>query len=146
MIDGTVAYSVEYFDAERNHTKIFYILNPQSILVKKIRKNKEFIRTGKLKRQFPLKKIKDETIEIRHSVLTHWPDVDEIRRLFRKGGFKNIKILGDGLLMGLLLENDQKLTKAMKKQPELFFEMERKFIRFIDPRKAYTIILKATVP
>jgi ubiquinone/menaquinone biosynthesis C-methylase UbiE len=146
MIDGTVAYSVEYFDVRRNHTKVFHILNPQSILVRKICRNKEFIQTGRLKRQFPLKKIKKETIETRQSVVTHWPTIEEIRRLFLKGGFKNIKILGDGLLMGLLLEGDQKLTRAMKKQPELFFEMERKLIRFTDPRKAYTIILKATVP
>jgi len=48
--------------------------------------------------------------------------------------------------MRLLLEGEQKVTKAMKEQPELFFEIERKFVRFVDPKKAYTIILKALVP
>jgi len=143
--NGAIAYSIEYFDAKRNHFKVFYILNPQSAIFKKICKNEEFVQTGRLKRRFPLKKIRKETIEIRRSVVTHWPSIDETKTLFSKAGFTNIEIFGDGLLMRLLLEGEQKVTKAMKEQPELFFEIERKFVRFVDPKKAYTMILKASV-
>ncbi len=146
MIDGATAYSVEYFDVKRDHFKIFYVLNPQSTLNKKIREDKAFTKTGRLERRFPLWKIKKETIEIKQSVVTHWPTVHEMKRLFLEGGFENIEIFGDGLLMGLVLEGDQKITKAIKKQPELFFQIERRLVRFSDPRKALTIILKATAP
>lgn len=72
--------------------------------------------------------------------------IDEMRMLFVEGGFKNIEILRDGLLMGLLHEGDQKVTKTMKKQPGLFFEVEKKLILFINPARAPTIILKAMAP
>jgi len=39
----------------------------------------------------------------------------------------------------------QKIAKAMKKHPELFFEIERRLIRFINFREAYTIIWEAEV-
>lgn len=146
MMDGAIAYSIEYFDVRRNHFKVFYVLNSQSTIVKKICEDEEFIQKGRLKQRFSLKKVKKETIETRHSAVTHWPTVEEIKKLFTKGGFKKIEILGDGLLMGFLLEGDPKVTGAMKKQPELFFEIERKLIPFIDPRKAHTIIVKAIVP
>lgn len=145
MLDGAIAYSVEHFNVTRNHTKVFYILNPHSTLVKQISENSEFTRVGRLQLSIPLDEIKKETVEIRHGPLTHWPTVDGLKMMFKKAGFKNIEILGDGLLMGLLLDGDQKTTKIMKMHPKLFFEIERKLIRAIDPRKAYTIILKATV-
>lgn len=146
MNDGTVAYSVEHFDVKRDHFKVFHILDPNGAIMKKIRSNDEFVRTGRLERRFPLKHIKDETIETKRGVVTHWPSLDEIRLLFTKGGFKDIEILGDGLLMGLLLDGDQKVTRAMKMRPELFFEIERKLIPFIDPNRAQTIILNAKAP
>jgi len=145
MADGVVAYSVEDFDVNRNHTKTFYVLDSNGAIAKEIYKDKEFIQTGRLKRQVAIERIKKQTIEIRHSAVTHWPTVDEIKALFMEEGFRNVEILGNGLLMGLLLEGDQKVVKAMKKQPDLFFEIERKLIRFIDPREAYTVILKADV-
>ncbi|MDH5634774.1 MAG: class I SAM-dependent methyltransferase [Candidatus Bathyarchaeota archaeon] len=146
MINGAIAYSVESFDVRRDHVKVFYVLNPQSTIVKKIRSDDEFVKTGRLKREFPLKEIRKAAIETRQGSVTHWPTLDEIRMLFRQAGFKNIEIFGDGLLMGLLQEGDQKMTATMKKQPELFFEIERKLIPFIDPRKGHTIILKAEMP
>jgi hypothetical protein len=48
--------------------------------------------------------------------------------------------------MRVLLDGDQKVTRAMKKQPELFFEIEKKLIRFIDPASAPTVILKGVTP
>lgn len=146
MTNGRIAYSVENFDDNRNHTKVFYILDPQGAIAKKICKDEEFIQTGRLRQRFSFRKIKRETIETKQSVVTHWPTIDEMRMLFVEGGFKNIEIFGDGLLMGLLLEGDQKVTKTMKKQPELFFEVEKKLIRFINPARAPTIILKAMAP
>lgn len=144
--DGAVAYSVEYFDAKRNHFKIFYILNPNSRMVEKISVNDEFIKTGRLKRRFPLKEIRRETVETRRGTVTHWPTVNEVKMLFKKVGFRKIEVFGDGLLMGLLLEGDQKVVKVIQKQPKLFFEIEKKLIPFIDPKKAHTIILRAVVP
>jgi len=146
LVNGAIAYTEEYFDTRRNHVKLFYVLNPQSTIVEKISTDKEFIQTGRLKQEFPLKEIRKATIETRRGAVTHWPTVDEVKLLFRQGGFKGIKILGNGLLMGLFQEGDHKLTKALKRQPELFFEIERKLIPFINPKKAYTIILKAIVP
>jgi len=146
MMDGNVAYFVEHFDAKRNHVKVFYVLNPQSIILRKIREDEEFVQKGKLKRRFPLKEIRKETVETRRGAVTHWPSIDEMKTLFKEGGFENLEIFGNGLLIGWLEEGDSKVTKAMKKHPELFFEIERKLIPFIDPRKAHTIILKAIVP
>lgn len=146
MHDGAVAYSVEHFDVKRDHFKVFHVLDPHGAILKKVCSDDEFIRTGRLERRFPLREIRKETIETKRGVVTHWPSLDEIRMLFMKGGFKDTEIMGDGLLMGLLLNGDQRVTKAMKMQPELFFEIERKLIPFIDPRRAYTIILKAIAP
>ena len=146
MSDGRIAYSVENFDKLRNRTKVFYILDPQGTIAKKISNDKAFIRTGKLKRRYSIRLIKKETVETTQYVMTHWPTLDEMRMLFVRGGFKNIEIFGNGLLMNLLLEGHQEIIKAMKKQPELFFEIEKKLIRFINPKGAPTIIMKAIVP
>lgn len=143
MADNAIAFSVEYFDANRDHFKTFYTLDSQSAIAKKIRRNREFIQTGRLKRRLPLRKILRETIQIRRGVVTHWPTVDELKMLFTDVGFKKMQILGDGLLMELLLEGNQNIKEAMKRQPELFFEIEKRLIPFINPRKAPTIILKA---
>lgn len=144
LTDGGVSYSVEYFDRKRNHVKVFHVLNPQGAFAKKICRSEEFVKTGRLQRRFPLQKIENETIETRRGAMTHWPTVGEMRRLFTKKGFKDVSILGDGLLMGLVLEGDQRLIKTIQRQPQLFFEIEKKLVQFVDPKKAYTIILKAT--
>ena len=146
MADGGIAYSVEDFDNMRNRTKMFYVLDPRGTIAKKILGDEEFIQTGRLRRKLSLRTIKAETIKTRQSAVTHWSTVDEMRMLFAEGGFKNVEIFGDGLLMSVFLDGDQKVTKAMKKQPDLFFETEKKLIRFIDPTKAPTVILKAMVP
>jgi hypothetical protein len=145
MEDERVAYSLEEFDDVRNHTKISYILDPHGTISKRILKDKEFIQTGRLKRKFPINRIKTETIETRQSAVTHWSTVDEMQTLLAEKGYEAIEVFGDGLLMSLLLNGDQKVTEAMKKQPELFFEIEKKLIGFIDPANAPTIILKAIV-
>jgi hypothetical protein len=146
MPNGRIAYSVENFDNMRNRTKTFYILDQRGKIAKKILEDEEFVQTGKLRRELSLRTIKAETIETKESALTHWPTVDEIRMLFAEEGFKNVDVLGDGLLMSVFLDGDQEIIKAMRKQPELFFEIEKKLIRFIDSANAPTVILKATVP
>jgi ubiquinone/menaquinone biosynthesis C-methylase UbiE len=146
MADGRVAYSLEDFDNVRNHTKIFYILDPHGTISKRILKDKGFIQTGRLERKFPIRRIRTETIETRQSAVTHWPTVDEMRTLLAEEGYTAIEIFGDGLLMSLLLEGDQKVTRAMKKQPELFFQIEKKLIRYINPASALTVIVKAMTP
>lgn len=143
LIDGTVMYYIEYFDVNRNHTKVSYLLNPQSEVVKEILENEEFIKKGRLKCELPVEKVKEETVEIRYGPVTHWPTVNEMKMLFNERGFRNIEVLGDGLLMGVLREGDERVIKEMKKRPQLFFEIEKKLIQFIDPEKANTIILKA---
>jgi ubiquinone/menaquinone biosynthesis C-methylase UbiE len=146
MADGGIAYSVENFDNMRNHTKMFYILDQHGTIANKILEDKEFIQTGRLRRKLSIRRIETETIETKQSAVTHWSTVDEMRMLLAEEGFKTIEIFGDGLLMRVLLDGDQKVTRAMKKQPELFFEIEKKLIRFIDPASAPTVILKGVTP
>jgi len=50
--------------------------------------------------------------------------------------------MGDGLFMKLLLEGNGKIVEFMKKMPELFFEIEKRSIPFVNPDKASTIIVK----
>jgi ubiquinone/menaquinone biosynthesis C-methylase UbiE len=146
MRDGAIAYSVEHFDAKRNHTKVFYVLSPDSLLMKQISKKREFAKSKRLQQYVTPSELKKETIEIRYGGLTHWPTAHGLRMLFRKGGFENIEILGDGLLMGLLLDGDQRIMKILRKYPDILFSIEQKLIPYVDPRKAHTIILKATIP
>lgn len=145
MADHAIAFSVEYFDANRDHFKTFHVLDSQGAIAKKICKNREFVQTGRLKRRISLKKIGKETIQTRRGAVTHWPTMSELKMLFMDSNFKRIQILGDGLLMRMFLEGNQKITGAMKKQPDLFFEIEKRLIPFINPRKTPTIILKAVV-
>jgi len=143
LANGAIAYCLEYFDAKRNRKKTFYILDEHAQIAVKVSKNQEFIRTGKLQQRFSLKRIRKEIVEVRHSVVTHWPTVEEIQTLFANNQFENIQVFGDGLLMSLLLEGDNKVIETIKKQPELFFKIEKEIMRFIDAKKAPTIILKA---
>lgn len=145
MRDGAITYSIERFSLSRNHVKLFYVLDPQGKIAGKIRKNEEFVNTGRLKQELPLGQVKKETVETTQSAITHWPTAEEMKEMFMKGGFEKIEILGNGLLMGLFLQGNHRIARAMKERPELFFEIERKMIPFIDPRRANTIILKAEV-
>jgi hypothetical protein len=118
-------------------------LDEHAQIAVKVSKDQEFIRTGKLQQRFSLKRIRKEIVEVRHSFLTHWPTVEEIQTLFANNQFENIQVFGDGLLMSLLLEGDNKVIETIKKQPGLFFKIEKEIMRFIDAKKAPTIILKA---
>lgn len=144
--NGKIAYQVEFFDPSRNHTTTSYVLDSASELVREISSDREFAAKGCKKCVYPLEIIEKETTELRRGVSTHWPTIKELRGLFRKGGYKRVKIQGDGLMMKLLLEDGETTNDAMKKQPELFFEIEKKLIPFIDPEKAPTFILKAVRP
>ncbi len=145
MKDGTIAYFIERFAVSRNHIKTFRILDPKGKIAEKIRANKEFARTGGLKQHVALSRIKKETVETRQSASTHWPSTDEMKKLFIESGFKKIQILGNGLLMSLFLQGNDRIKSAMKEHPDLFFEIERQMIPFIDPERAGTIIVKAVV-
>jgi hypothetical protein len=54
--------------------------------------------------------------------------------------------MGDGLLMKLLLDGDKAIIEAMKRDPKLFFEIEKRLVPYVNPNKAPTMILRATVP
>jgi len=54
--------------------------------------------------------------------------------------------MGDGLLMKLLLDGDKAIIEAMKRDRKLFFKIEKRLVPYVNPDKAPTIILRATVP
>jgi len=144
--DGKIVYQVEVFDLSRNHTTTSYVLDSEGKLAGEISSDREFAAMGHKKCVYPLKIIEEEATELRRGVSTHWPTVKELRSLFTKSGYRRVKILGDGLLMKLLLGGEETMKDAMKKQPELFFEIEKRLIPFTDPEKAPTFILKAVCP
>jgi ubiquinone/menaquinone biosynthesis C-methylase UbiE len=141
--DNKVVYQVEFFDSSRNHIATSYVLDPAGKLVREISSDREFAVKGYKKCVYPLKIIEKEATEIRRGVSTHWPTIKELRNLFKKAGYKRVKMQGDGLLMNLLLEGGESIKDAMKKQPSLFFEIERMLIPYIDPEKAPTYIFYA---
>jgi len=94
----------------------------------------------------PLQKVKKETIEIGQGVSTHWSIAKGLYTLFRKSGFTEVQVMGDGLLMKLLLDGDKAIIEAMKRDPQLFFEIEKRLVPYVNPNKAPTMILRATVP
>ena len=47
--------------------------------------------------------------------------------------------MGDDLLMNLLLNGNPELVKAMKESPQLFFEIERGLVPYVNPPSAPTI-------
>lgn len=141
--DGNIVYQVEVFDSSRNHATTSHVLDPAGKLAREISSDREFAAMGHKKCVYPLEIIEKETTELRRGVTTHWPTIKELRDLFKKSGYKRVKIQGDGLLMKLFLEGEESINDAMKKQPELFFEIEKKLIPCIDPEKAPTFILKA---
>lgn len=142
MLEGSIAYCVERFYLDRNHVKTFYVLNPEGSIVKEVSRNPEFVKTGKVRKKVPLREIKEETIETKLSATTHWPTADELKTLFAGTGFKSIEIFGTGLLMALILEGNPRVIAALRKQPEVFFEIEARLVRLVDPQKARALILK----
>jgi len=141
--DGKIVYLSHKVDADRNWFVTCYVLRKNSEIAKKISQNPKFIKNGwYLGEEYFLKDIERETIEIRQGLTTHWYTAEGLRDLFEIYGFKEIEVIGDGLLMKLLLEGNEKIAELMKKQPELFFEIERRLIPFINPDKAPTIIVK----
>jgi|GEM_PF-6049577 ubiquinone/menaquinone biosynthesis C-methylase UbiE len=126
MPDGKIAYLVETFTAKRNHRAISYILDPNGKIVKEVVADLEFVEKGYKAWKYSLQKVKEETLEIRQGVSTHWPTVKELFTLFKKSGFTKVQVMGNGLLMKLLLDGDEAIIEAMKKNPKIFFEIEKK--------------------
>lgn len=144
--DGKIAYRVEAFTAKRNHRVTSYVLNPNGKIVKRVESDPEFKEKGYKAWEYPLQKVKEETLEVRQGVPTHWPTVKELYTLFKKSGFIEVQMMGDGLLMKLLLDGDEAIIEVMKRDPQLFFEIEKRLVPYVDPNKAPTMILRATVP
>jgi ubiquinone/menaquinone biosynthesis C-methylase UbiE len=144
--DGKISYLVETFTTKRNHRATSYILNPNGTIVKEVGGDPEFKEKGHKAWKYSLQRVKKETVEIRQSVPTHWPTVKELYNLFRKSGFKELRVVGDGLLMRLLLDGEEAIVEAMKRDSRLFFEVEKRLVPYVNPNSAPTIILQATVP
>jgi len=144
--DGKITYLVETFTTKRNRRAISYILDPNGEIAKKVSSDSEFQEKGYKAWEYSLQKVKKETIEIRQGVLTHWSTAKGLHTLFKKDGFSEVQVMGDGLLMKLLLDGDKAIIEAMKKDPQLFFEIEKRLVPYVNPNKAPTIILRATVP
>lgn len=144
--DGKIAYLVETFTTKRNHRTISYILDPNRKIIKKVAGDPEFKEKGYKAWKYSLQKVKEETLEIRQGVPTHWPTVKELFSLFKKSGFREVQVIGNGLLMKLLLDGDEAIIEAMKRDPQLFFEIEKRMLPYVNPNKAPTMILRATAP
>jgi ubiquinone/menaquinone biosynthesis C-methylase UbiE len=142
--DGKIAYVVETFTTKRNHRAVSYILNPKGKIARKVASDHEFEEKGYKAQRHSFETIREETIEIRKGVLTHWPTARGLYALFKKTGFTKIKVMGDGLLMKLLLDGDKTVIAAMKREPQLFFEIEKRLVPFVNPNKAPTIVLRAS--
>jgi len=143
MPDGRIAYLVEVFDSRRNHVTTSHILDPKGKIVQDVSGDAEFAEKGHKTWEYLPCDIAKETIEIRLGVPSHWPTVKDVRNLFMKSGYGDVEIMGDGLLMKLLLNDEKAITSAMKKHHSLFLKMEHKLIHFTDPDKSPTIIVKA---
>ena len=144
--DGKIAYFVEVFTAKRNHWTISYILDPNGKIVKKVASDPEFQKKGCRAWEYSLQKVKKETIEIRKGVQTRWPTAKKLFSMFKKGGFTEVQVMGDGLLMKSLLDGDEAIIEVMKRDPQLFFEIEKRLVPYVNPNKAPTIILRAIAP
>jgi ubiquinone/menaquinone biosynthesis C-methylase UbiE len=144
--DGKIAYVVETFTTRRNHRATSYVLDPNGKIVKDVVGDPEFREKAYKAWKYSLKDVKQETVEIRRGVPTHWPTVKELYNLFKKSGFTEVRVMGDGLLMKLLLDGDEAIIEAMKKEPTVFFEIERRLVSYVDPYKAPTIIVRAIAP
>ena len=144
MRDGKIGYIVETFTTKRNHKATSYILDPKGKIFKKVASDPEFKEKGYKAWKYSLQKVKEETLEVRRGVLTHWSTVKELVTLFKRSGFMEVHVIGNGLLMKLLFEGEETIIEAMKRDPQLFFEIEKRLVSYVNPNKAATIILKAT--
>jgi ubiquinone/menaquinone biosynthesis C-methylase UbiE len=145
-LDGKIAYVVETFTTKRNHRSISYVLDPESKIARRAASDAEFRKKGYKAWKCSLQKIKRETIETRRSVLTHWPTAKKLLAMFKKSGLNEVQVIGDGLLMQLLLNGNEEIIRAMNENSELFFEIEKRLVPYVDPNKAPTIILRAITP
>lgn len=144
--DGKIAYFVAKFTRKRDYNSVSYILDPESWMAKDVAGDPEFQQKGQKKSSCPIRTVKKQTVEIRRSAPTHWPTSRELTSIVKSGGFREVKVMGDGLFMKLLLSGNPQLVKAMKKNPRLFFEIERSLIPYVNSNKAPTIILRALAP
>jgi len=140
--DGRISYVVNRVDANRNQSSTHYVLGKNSNIAKKICQTQEFINTGCfLGEDYSLEEIEKQTKEIRQGLATHWHTVNEMRDLFEECGFEEIEVMGNGLLMQLMLEGDE-IVESVKKHSELLLKIEKRLVRFVDPEKTPTIIVK----
>jgi ubiquinone/menaquinone biosynthesis C-methylase UbiE len=146
MPDGKIAYLVEILTTKRNHRTTSYVLNPNGKIAKNIMNDPEFREKGCKSLKYPLQQIKEETLEIRRGIPTRWPTAKELFNIFKRSDFNEVQVIGDGLLMKLLLDSDKTIIKAMKRDPQLFFKIEKRLVPHINPDKAPTLILRAIVP
>ncbi|UCG35970.1 MAG: class I SAM-dependent methyltransferase [Candidatus Bathyarchaeota archaeon] len=144
--DGRIAYRIEVFTTKRNHSATSYVLDPNGKIAKSVKNDPEFRGKGYCSLKYPLQQIEEETLEIREGAPTHWPTARELFTLFKKSGFTKVQVIGDGLLMKLLIGGDELIIKAMKRDPRVFFEIEKRLVTYINPDKAPTIILRAIKP
>jgi ubiquinone/menaquinone biosynthesis C-methylase UbiE len=144
--DEKIAYFVATFTRKRDYTSVFYILDPEGRMAKDVGKDLEFQQKGQKQSSCPMSSVKKQTVEIRRSAPTHWPSGRELTSMVRSGGFREVKVMGNGLFMNLLLNRNPELVKAMKKKPQLFFEIERALVPYVNPSRAPTIILRAVAP
>ncbi len=141
-----IAFVLEEFTARRDHKAVSYILDQHGKIANQISRDPEFQEKGFKEWDYPLQEIEKETIEVRHGLPTHWPTAKELHALFKRSGFTDIELFGDGLLMKLWLEGVKSIVDAMRNNPQLFFEIERRLVQYVDPKMAPTIILRATLP
>jgi len=146
MPNGEIAYVVETFSIKRNHRATSYILDPKGEIFRKVASNPEFIEKGHKAWKYSLRKVKEEAFEKRQGVTTHWPTARELLKLFNESDFKDVQVLGNGLLMKMLLDGDEAIIKTMKRNPRTFFEIEKRLIPYVNPDRAPTIILRAIFP
>jgi ubiquinone/menaquinone biosynthesis C-methylase UbiE len=144
--DGKIAYFVTTFTRSRDYNSVFYILGPKSRMAKNVAKDPEFQQEGQKPSCCSIGSVKKESVEVRRGAPTHWPSSRDLTRLVSRSGFKEVQVMGDGLFMNLLLKGDLELVKAMKENPQLFFEIERGLVPYVNPASAPTIILRALAP
>jgi ubiquinone/menaquinone biosynthesis C-methylase UbiE len=146
MPDGKIAYLVETLTTKRYHRTTSYVLNPNGNIAKNVMNDPEFREKGRKSLKYPLQQIKEETLQIRQGIPTHWPTAKELFTIFKRSDFNGVQVIGDGLLMKLLLDGDETIIKAMKRNPHLFFEIEKRLVPHVNPDKAPTLILRAIAP
>ena len=144
--DGKIAYFVVTFTKRRDYNSVSYILDPEGKMAKEVAQDPEFQQKGQKQFSCDIPTVKKETVEVRRSPPTHWPLSRELTNLVKSCGFRDVQVMGNGLFMNLLLKGNPELTRAIKKRPQLFFEIERALAPYVNPSRAPTIILRAGAP